>query len=438
MRSARSAPRGAAAVLGAVLSIALAMPAAAEDTVPMPSSTTVVPTHFYDLGVSAYSVPQATPWITRVRGSEMLVLGADAGFLAPEAAGSVPSPSMLGGTTLAYPVGTFDAADGAYRSLGYVDLTPQVGAGSRVRILDFQVFADAPRAPAGRLRAFVSAATFVPRTGCRSMTVFEVLVDRSGQGANRVGRTWFRLPCIVATPATSEGPVLHQSGGRLQFRGAAGTRPDALVVTIGDFQVLAPRVAVRPGVRRLLSSVLVVARGGESTTITTGLRNPQGLASAALDGEVTLVATSHGPRGGDEFVRVMPEADYGWPRYSYGTAYGTAEVQQFSRPGSPGTKGASDRPSFAWLPSVGASTLLQVRPGVFGRWWMHGGRLREGDLLVSGLATRSLYRLRWDDGAVRYVEAIPMSHRIRSLAQADDGTIVAGTDEGLILRIAPA
>ncbi len=57
---------------------------------------------------------------------------------------------------------------------------------------------------------------------------------------------------------------------------------------------------------------------------------------------------------------------------------------------------------------------------------------------MAGLATRSLYRLRWDDGAVRYVEAIPVAHRIRSLAQADDGTIVAGTDEGVVLRITPA
>ena len=425
------------AALGSLLAIVLATPAGAQDAVPLPVSTTVMGSHFYDLTVSAYSLPQATASVTHVRGSEMLVLGADAGFLTPEEAGSAPNPTMLGGTTLAYPVGTFDATAGAYRGLGLVDLTPRVGAGSRVRILDFQVFPDAPRAPAGRVRAFVSAATINPSTGCRSMTVFEVIVDTSGRGGNRVGRTWFRLPCIFGYPATSQGPILHQSGGRIQFRAAAGEQPDAIVVTTGDFQVLAPRAAVRPGVRRLLSSVIVVTRRGDSTRITTGLRNPQGLASVVLDGQATLVATSHGPRGGDEFVRVTANADYGWPRYSYGTAYGTGEGQQFSQPGTPGTKGPSDRPLYAWVPSVGASTLLQVRPGAFGRWWTHGGRKGSGDLLVAGLATKSLYRLRWEDGAVRYVEAIPVAHRIRSLAQADDGTIVAGTDEGVVLRITP-
>ncbi len=186
-----SCPRrdGVTAALGSLLSIALATPAGCCRTrLPLP----VVDHGRGDL-TSTTSRSRRTPcrrprpWITHVRGSEMLVLGADAGFLTPEEAGSAPSPSMLGGTTLAYPVGTFDAADGTYRSLGLVDLDAQVGAGSRVRILDFQVFADAPRAPAGRVRAFVSAATFVPRTGCRSMTVFEVLVDTSGQGAQSRG-----------------------------------------------------------------------------------------------------------------------------------------------------------------------------------------------------------------------------------------------------------
>ena len=50
-----------------------------------------------------------------------------------------------------------------------------------------------------------------------------------------------------------------------------------------------------------------------------GHRNIQGMALHPETGE--LWATEHGPKGGDELNRIIPGADYGWPRFTYGEEY---------------------------------------------------------------------------------------------------------------------
>ena len=76
-------------------------------------------------------------------------------------------------------------------------------------------------------------------------------------------------------------------------------------------------------------------------------------------------------------------------------------------------------PVYAWMPSIGISNLIQIR-GFAPQW--------DGDLLVSSLVDRTLYRVRLDGTRVLYAEPIRTGFRHRDIAQLGDGRILAWTD----------
>jgi glucose/arabinose dehydrogenase len=148
----------------------------------------------------------------------------------------------------------------------------------------------------------------------------------------------------------------------------------------------------------------------------TGHRNPQGV-HLAPDGRIWL--TEHGPRGGDELNLLVRNVNYGWPLVTYGAAEGryiwplnTAQ----------GRNAGYTRPVFSWLPSIGVSSLISVRQGLFGLW--------KNDLLVSSLRGATLFRVRLEDDHVAYTEPIVVGRRIRDVAEAADGRIVLLLDDG--------
>jgi len=268
-------------------------------------------------------------------------------------------------------------------------------------------------------------------------------LDISGAGQNRLGQTWFELPCVprISFPdGVTTSAVLNQSGGRLSLVPSSDwerNKTPEVFFSTGDFQVLATHSKILPrGATRLLGSVLKISKTGKVTVVASGLRNPQGLGAAYLDGAATLLATSHGPRGGDTLNLVQQGQDYGWPRENYGTAYGPGGPPVHN-PKVEGALKSSTAPAFAWVPSIGPSSVIQVQGPSFGMWWGRGKTRIDGDLLLSGMGSKSLYRVRWQSGAVRYVETIPVGERVRSLTQMSSGTVVAGTDSGRILLLSP-
>ena len=91
--------------------------------------------------------------------------------------------------------------------------------------------------------------------------------------------------------------------------------------------------------------------------ISKGHRNPQGLFFS--EKEDLLLSTEHGPAGGDElnFINVSQEIkDYGWPKASYGFAYGTkkGDKNSFLRPHA---KYGYEEPKYYWTPSIGISAV---------------------------------------------------------------------------------
>lgn len=106
------------------------------------------------------------------------------------------------------------------------------------------------------------------------------------------------------------GAFTH-NGGRIKFG------PDGkLYVTVGDAQ--RQEDAQNPDV--LLAKILRLNDDGsfpddnpfaDSPVYALGLRNPQGIAWHPETGE--LYSSQHGPSGNDEFNKIEPGANYGWP-----------------------------------------------------------------------------------------------------------------------------
>ncbi len=158
-----------------------------------------------------------------------------------------------------------------------------------------------------------------------------------------------------------------------------------------------------------------------------GHRNPQGLVRDPETGDVW--EHEHGPRGGDEINLLRAGANFGWPLVTHGIDYdGTLISERASAPGV-------ERSSFYWAPSIAPSGLAIYRGAAFPDW--------QGKLLVGGLVSRSVVRLRRGKETGLFAEEermfTPMQKRIRDVRVGPDGLVYILTDEedGGLYRIRP-
>ena len=152
-----------------------------------------------------------------------------------------------------------------------------------------------------------------------------------------------------------------------------------------------------------------------------GHRNPQGIAIHPETGK--LWETEFGPRGGDELNILAPGANYGWPVVSWGTHYNGKDI-----PNPP------THPEFTdairhWTPVISPSGISFYTAGTIPSW--------NGNLLIGGLSSEGIVRLKLDGDKVIGEERIDLNARIRDVAQGPDGAVYALTDEddGKVLRL---
>jgi glucose/arabinose dehydrogenase len=155
--------------------------------------------------------------------------------------------------------------------------------------------------------------------------------------------------------------------------------------------------------------------------------------SAAFEPQTgRLVVVEMGPLGGDELNDVEPGRNYGWPHVSNGDHY--------IRPGVPTAltqiPGHATNMEFAaplktWSPVISPSGAAFYTASLFREW--------RGDLLVGGLSSQALIRLRLDGDRVALEERMNMNKRIRDVLQARDGAVLLLVDdaEGELLRLTP-
>lgn len=242
-----------------------------------------------------------------------------------------------------------------------------------------------------------------------------------GAGSIEAAGEWTKIfeskPCLEATT----GYDSVQTGGRIAIR-ADGR----LLLTLGDHGINGLNgIALAEQTDNDYGKVIVLDADGRNPGIySVGHRNPQGL-TVATDGRVW--ETEHGPQGGDEINLLVAGANYGWPSVSYGTDYG-----HFVWPHNPSAHDHGERtePALAFVPSIGISNLVESHSSRFPAW--------EGDLIVSSLKAEALYRVRHRDSRVVYAEPIPVGHRIRDLVWNSAGDLILWTDDGFVVRVAPA
>ena len=161
---------------------------------------------------------------------------------------------------------------------------------------------------------------------------------------------------------------------------------------------------------------------------TWGHRNPQGLARDPASGEIWL--HEHGPRGGDEINRLRAGANFGWPSVTHGIDYDGTLISE--RAFAPGV----ERSAFFWAPSIAPSGLAVYRGTAFAGW--------DGKLLVGGLVSKAVSRMRYDPKVGFFVEEERMfgayGKRIRDVRTGPDGLVYLLTDEddAELLRLRPA
>lgn len=224
---------------------------------------------------------------------------------------------------------------------------------------------------------------------------------------------------FASEPMTAPKFAGQAGGGRLAVKDSS-----TLLLTVGDYNqdaVMIESEKVAQDAASSFGKVFAIDWAtGSRRVVSLGHRNPQGLLVTS-GGDV--FSTEHGPAGGDELNRIVDGSNYGWPNVTLGTDYG---VYDWPNAKLSGSHAGYAVPTFAWIPSIGVSNLIQIRD--FHPSW-------DGDLLVASLKASSLFRLRLEGQRVVYGEAIWLGSRIRDLVQLKNGTIVLWTDDTQLLFV---
>lgn len=235
----------------------------------------------------------------------------------------------------------------------------------------------------------------------------------------------FRQVATITTFAGSGEP-----GGRLAFS------PDGryLFITSGDRQELDPSflfeltnnigkvIRLYPDGSVPPDNPFVGVVGARSEIWTLGHRNPYGLAFAE-DG--SLWSSEMGPKGGDEINNLLPGRNYGWPAVSNGDDSGFAIPDHSAGDGY-------QAPSFCWTPVIAPGGMLFYKGAEFAEW--------QGDLLLTGLTSQGLVRVRLKKSGAQEVQRYSLGARIRDITEGQDGSLWILTDgpSGELRRIVRA
>ena len=262
-------------------------------------------------------------------------------------------------------------------------------------------------------RVILAHEFFDAETGHTHLVLSALHIDNQLHATNA---SWSRL--FTSTPLPGTSYAANGAGGRMAL-----ADKDNLILTVGDYNLDG---VLNPGKGAQDTSVdqgkifRINLSTGKKERLTHGHRNPQGLVVLA-SGEI--LATEHGPKGGDELNRIIAGKNYGWPDVTYGTDYGSYDWPLSK---TQGRQAGFTEPVFAWVPSIGSSELIEVRT------FNDRGA---GDLLVASLKAGTLFRLRYSGGVVRYSEPIWIGPRIRDVIELSDHRIALWTDQKQLILI---
>jgi aldose sugar dehydrogenase len=234
------------------------------------------------------------------------------------------------------------------------------------------------------------------------------------QEPKTVGRGHFGNRLVFAP----DGALFVTSGDRMRFEPAQDRR-----TSLGKVVRIRPDGSIPP------DNPFVDEDNARADIYSYGHRN---MLSAAIEPDTgRLVVVEMGPLGGDELNVVEAGGNYGWPLVSNGDHYVRPGVAaQTAIPGH-GTSMEFQGPIRSWSPVISPSGAAFYTGSLFRQW--------RGDLLVGGLSSQALVRLRLDGDRVAVEERLSMNKRIRDVLQARDGAVLLLVDDanGELLRLTP-
>ena len=229
-------------------------------------------------------------------------------------------------------------------------------------------------------------------------------------------------PCLSIMYGEKAKFAGHMVGGRMVQLG-----PNRILLSVGDLDFDGNKTVEM--LSQDMSSdygkiIEISTDDGSSRIFSSGLRNPQGL---HIDQQGRIWATDHGPAGGDELNLVEFGNNYGWPLKTLGTDY---EKLTWPPAEGNGSKQTFTWPLFAWNPSIAPSSLTSVVGGSLHRW--------QGDLIVSSLSARSLYRVPLGPNGPVMAEPIQVYERVRDIVLDSKGRIIFWADDAAAIGLLQA
>ncbi len=312
--------------------------------------------------------------------------------------------SLLGGGKDGFSLFLFDLVTQSETFLGRVDSVRKRLDDSRFAITDIAVLSETTNGAS----ILASYPTYDRGRQCVSVTLAAYQLNFATPSLQR-SKTWFTSkPCVPVS-------AVQHAAGRLEV-----IDKTSAYLTIGD---LGFTKINQPKVRGDLGSIFKVSNKSVEK-ISQGHRNQQGIVLRAGD----LYISEHGPRGGDELNLITKGQDYGWPAVTFGEPYSSGD---YVKPKVTGSHEGFTKPLTNWVPSVAPTELIALPEGpMWGTWQSQlvMGTLREESLIFIQLRNRT---------TVGAIEKVNVGERIRDLDLAPDGKILATTDSGQLLMIAP-
>lgn len=176
----------------------------------------------------------------------------------------------------------------------------------------------------------------------------------------------------------------------------------------------------------------VKTAGARAEIYSLGHRDPLGIAIDPRTGD--LIASEHGPLGGDEINRILPGRNYGWPNYTHGTDYEGSPLPRV--PVGPDT----EPPVMIWMPAIAPSGIAFYEADKIPAWKnnLFIASARRGEIDRTGSLVRVVLDAKLQE--VRQEQLLLNLHqRMKDVRQGPDGLLYVLTDEddSVLMRISP-